>query len=45
MIENLVHLLQANPAFNAGFIGGVLGSILVNFVTWRWTITRRKHED
>jgi hypothetical protein len=44
-LESLLRLLQDNPSFMQGFLGGVVGAIVVNFVTWRWTISRRKHED
>lgn len=44
-MESLLRLFQDNPALGQGFLGGVVGAIVVNFVTWRWTISRRKHED
>lgn len=43
MLQSLLLLLQSNPAVVQGFLGGVLGSVAVNFVTWRWTIRKRKH--
>jgi hypothetical protein len=41
----VLSFFRDNPTFGPGFLGGVLGAIVVNFVTWRWTISRRKHED
>jgi hypothetical protein len=42
-METLLLLLRDNPAAIQGFIGGAVAAILVNIVTWRWTIRRRKH--
>jgi hypothetical protein len=28
-----------------GFIGGVIGAIIVDIVHWRWAIIRRKHTN
>lgn len=42
-MQAVLLLLQDNPAAVTGFVGGVIGAILVEVVTWRWTIRRRKH--
>jgi len=44
-VESLLLLLRDNPALTQGFIGGILGAIVVNAIVWRWTVTRRKHGD
>lgn len=42
-LQSLLLLLQDNPAAIQGFIGGLVASIIVNIVTWRWQVVRRKH--
>lgn len=42
-MESLLLLLRDNPALTQGFIGGILGAIVVNAIVWRWQVTRRKH--
>jgi hypothetical protein len=44
-METLLLLLRDNPALTQGFIGGILGAVLVNAIVWRWTIRKRKHAD
>lgn len=41
----LLVLLQDNPAATTGFIAGIVGAIVVELVTWRWTIRRRTHKE
>jgi hypothetical protein len=42
-MQALLLLLQDNPAAIQGFIGGVLGAVVVNLIAWRWEVRRRKH--
>ena len=42
-MENLLLLFRDNPALSQGFVGGILGAVVVNAIVWRWTISRRKH--
>jgi hypothetical protein len=42
-VQALLLLLQDNPAAVTGFVGGVVGAILVDIVHWRWQVIRRKH--
>ena len=44
-MQALFLLLQDNPAAVTGFVGGIVGSILVHVVTWRWRVIRRKHPE
>jgi hypothetical protein len=44
-MQALLLLLQDNPAAITGFVGGLVGAVLVELVTWRWKIVRRKHEN
>jgi hypothetical protein len=44
-MQALFLLLQDNPAAVQGFIGGVLGAVVVHVVHWRWQVIRRKHPD
>ena len=43
LMQALFLLLQDNPAAVTGFVGGVVGAILVHVVHWRWQVIRRKH--
>lgn len=42
-LQSLLLLLQDNPAAIQGFCGGLVAAILVNIVSWRWEVRRRKH--
>lgn len=42
-LGSLLVLFKDNPAAWQGFLGGLVASLIVNFITWRWTIRRRKH--
>ena len=42
-MQTLLLLLQDNPAAVQGFLGGVLGAIVVNVVHWRWEVRKRNH--
>jgi len=42
-MQALLLYLTDNPAAVQGFIGGLIGAILVMVVHWRWQIIRRKH--
>jgi hypothetical protein len=44
-METLLLLLRDNPHVVQGFIGGVMGAIVVNIITWRWQVIRRKHTE
>jgi hypothetical protein len=44
-VGSLLAFLQANPAVFQGFLGGVLGAIVVEAVSWRWSIVRRRHDE
>jgi hypothetical protein len=43
-MEALFLLLKDNPAAVQGFIAGIVGSILVQIVHWRWEVRRRPHQ-
>ena len=42
-METLLNWLRENPAVFHGFLGGLVGAIVVNTIHWRWRITRREH--
>jgi hypothetical protein len=42
-VQALLLLLQDNPAAITGFVGGLVGAVVVAVVHWRWQIIRRKH--
>jgi len=44
-VGSLLAFLNANPAIFQGFIGGILGAVIVEAVSWRWTIVRRRHTE
>jgi hypothetical protein len=44
-MQALLLLLQDNPAAVTGFLGGLVGATLINIVTWRWRVVRRKHDN
>jgi hypothetical protein len=44
-VGTLLAYLGANPAVLQGFVGGVLGAIVVEVVHWRWRLVRRQHDD
>ncbi len=42
-METLLLLMRDNPTLVMGFLGGVVGAILVDVVRWRWEVRRRPH--
>ena len=42
-MDTLLLLLRDNPAAVQGFVGGAIASVLINVITWRWQVIRRKH--
>lgn len=44
-LRALIVLLQDNPAIWSGFLGGLIAAVIVNVVSWRWEVRRRKHTN
>lgn len=42
-MQALLVLLQGHPDAVSGFVGGIVGAVVVELITWRWTLRRRKH--